>query len=173
MEERDELLEEWVRDHWDHLVRGAQKYRGRATTAEDVVQEAFVLASARRDELKDEKKTREWLAGFVRNVGMKAWEKRARRQQLIQKRYHLLERDPPRRPDEILDDKQKKEVVERAIATLAQPQRKVVELKLDGLTYREIAEQLGMALRTVKSHRARALAALREVLEKEGFAVEW
>lgn len=37
MEERDELLEEWVRDHWDHLVRGAQKYRGRATTAEDVV----------------------------------------------------------------------------------------------------------------------------------------
>lgn len=131
------------------------------------------MASTKRDELKDKKKTKSWLTGFVRNVGMKTWEKRRRRQELIQKRYYLLERESPARPDEVFDDKQRREAVERAVATLSQPQRGIVELRLDGLTYREIAERLGMALRTVKSHRARALVALREVLEKEGITLEW
>ena len=135
--------------------------------------EALLLASRKRNELKDEEKTRAWLAGFVRNVGMKAREKRARRQQLTQKRYYLLERDAPHRPDEIFDEKQKMEALERAITSLAQPQRRIVEMKLDGLTYREIAERLDMALRTVKSHRARALVALRESLKKEGITLKW
>lgn len=173
MHERNPELEGWVRDYWDDLVRVAEQYRGRMTTAQDIALEALLLAHGKREELRRPEKTKQWLIGFVRNVGQKARDKRRRREDLMRKRYDLLEREPPTRPDEILENRQKEEALERAIEGLEEPQREIVRLKLDGLTYREIATHLDMPLGTVKSHRSRALVALREALAREGIVFRW
>lgn len=59
-----------------------------------------------------------------------------------------------------------KDDVTSAIATLSEMQREVVLGKLmNDLTFREIAEQLGIAVPTAKTHYLRALHQLRERLQ--------
>jgi RNA polymerase sigma factor (sigma-70 family) len=58
--------------------------------------------------------------------------------------------------------------VERAIDGLGADQQRVLELALyGGYTHRDIAEQTGMPLGTVKTHLRRGLIAVREVLERK------
>ena len=55
--------------------------------------------------------------------------------------------------------------VTRAIAALSEPQREVFELnRTRGLTYGEIAEQLGISVKSVEARMGRALKLLREQL---------
>lgn len=59
----------------------------------------------------------------------------------------------------------------RSIAALPEPQRSVVVLKLiDGLSFREAAQRLGISEAACKMRLARALERLRERLEEEGVA---
>jgi RNA polymerase sigma-70 factor (ECF subfamily) len=59
--------------------------------------------------------------------------------------------------------------VTRALAGLPDVQRQTLMLAFfEGLTYPEIAARENVPIGTVKSRAARALATLREALEKEG-----
>lgn len=161
-----QVLQSWVRDHWEWLLSVAEEYRGRATTAQDIVLEALWLAYRKRHSLRYQGATRSWLTGFVRNVGRKAVDKRRRRRRLA---LRLPMPEAAKSPHELVDERSLAEALARAVAHLPEPQRSVVVLRLDGLSYREIALRLELPLGTVKSHRARALPNLRRLMAAEGF----
>ena len=57
----------------------------------------------------------------------------------------------------------------RALASLPDVQRETLEIAFfEGLSYPEIAERENVPLGTIKSRAARAIASLREALEREG-----
>lgn len=69
-------------------------------------------------------------------------------------------------PDVELEHSELQAAINRAIASLSPKTREVFQLSRDhGLSYREIAELLGISIKTVEMHVGRALAALRLALK--------
>lgn len=71
----------------------------------------------------------------------------------------------PASPYQVVEQAERQEIVQRALAGLAQPYRSVVVLReIEGLAYDEIAEVLGVAEGTVKSRLMRGRELLRRKL---------
>ncbi len=69
-------------------------------------------------------------------------------------------------PSQALDDKRIRQAIERAVQVLPAAQRSAIVLRVvEGYSYREIAEALGISLNYVKNLLARARARLRKEIE--------
>lgn len=140
----------------------------RPADAEDVAQDAFLVAIERLDECRDPARFSGWLVQIVRNRALHAVEKRK-----------LREPEPrggERSGDhegEIIAHVPASDVVLRgqllaALATLTPVQREVVLLHdLDGWTHAEIADALGLSETNCRQHLFTARRALRVRLEAE------
>jgi RNA polymerase sigma-70 factor (ECF subfamily) len=74
--------------------------------------------------------------------------------------------DQPETPYQVLEQSERQELVERALASLAQPYRAVVVLReIEGLPYEEIAQVLGVSEGTVKSRLIRGRELLKRKLQ--------
>jgi RNA polymerase sigma-70 factor (ECF subfamily) len=74
--------------------------------------------------------------------------------------------DQPETPYQVLEQSERQEMVERALASLAQPYRTVVVLReIEGLSYEEIAQVLGISEGTVKSRLIRGRELLKRKLQ--------
>jgi RNA polymerase sigma-70 factor, ECF subfamily len=72
---------------------------------------------------------------------------------------------PAPRPDELADVAQRRDLVRRAMASLAPAQRAALELAyFEGLSHSQIAAKLGEPLGTVKTRIRQAMQAMRRVL---------
>jgi RNA polymerase sigma-70 factor (ECF subfamily) len=133
---------------------------GRPADAEDVAQDAFLVAIERLDECRDPARFSGWLVQIVRNRALHAVEKRKLR-------------DPVDHEGEIVAHVPASDVVLRgqllaALATLTPVQREVVLLHdLDGWTHAEIADALGLSETNCRQHLFSARRALRARLEAE------
>jgi RNA polymerase sigma-70 factor (ECF subfamily) len=140
--------------------------------AEDVVHDAFVAVSDRAGQYVAERgSVAGWLVTLVRNLSIDRTRRRDRRGALTR---DVLAHEPP----EIVDDPESLTVsaaerarVRRALDSLPEAQRLTLEVAFyEGLSYPEIAAREGVPLGTIKSRAARAIAALREALAREGVA---
>ncbi len=80
----DEILEEFVREHRLYLCGVANKLAPDSSMADDIVQDAFVIAVKKAGSFDRKRQIRTWLAGIVRNLCKQAWEK-AIRENTLQK----------------------------------------------------------------------------------------
>ena len=157
------------------------KYVGNATLAEDLVQDTFirVLKSIQRYTHQGSFST--WLYRIAINL-CKDHLKR-KRLPLVSlhdyyttgsgERVYVQDRiaDEESRTDESLRAEEREELVRRLLAGLPEEQRIVILLKeYQELTFREIAEVLDVPEGTVKSRLYHALRAMKESLERTGFA---
>lgn len=154
------------------LLRVARRLTGDATDAEDLVQETLVRAYRAVDRF-DGRHPRAWLLTIQRN----AWRNmnRRRRPQLLDDEEQAL-RVPAAGADgrsgaeeHVLDG-----VLDAALAdglrALSDQHRAVVLLvDVDGLTYQEAADVLGVPTGTVMSRLHRARTRLRKRLEQRGY----
>ncbi len=148
---------------------------GRPTDAEDVLQEACVMALGKLDQYRRGTSFSAWMTAFVRNVARNHARLRQRRAttptapEVLAELPHRrapetvpLERDGTLRADQpAFDDR-----VLAALSTLGETQRASLLLRaVLELSYREISETLSIPEGTAMSHVHRARVALRAELE--------
>jgi RNA polymerase sigma factor (sigma-70 family) len=145
-------FEDLFRSRYEPMVRVAFLLVGSRAEAEDVVQDAFARIELRWARLDNPE-------GYLHRCVVNRSHDMLRRRRLEQ-RFRLLHRDD--RTSELEADE-----LGDAIASLAPKRRAAVVLRYyAGLPEREIAEILRVRPGTVKSMLHRALAQLREVIER-------
>jgi RNA polymerase sigma-70 factor, ECF subfamily len=161
-----------ARRHLKAVHAAALAITGEGADAEDVVQDAFVIALERLDDCQPAEKFRPWLLTIARNRALDL----LRRNKV--RRYEPLDStDEPRdlggsaaatsplKHAELADTRAH---LEAAIATLTPVRREVLLLyDLEGWSHAEIAEHLQLAVPTVRSHLFLARRDLRARLTPE------
>jgi len=132
---------------------------GRPADAEDVAQEAFVVAIERLDRCRDPDRFSGWLLEIVRTRALNAGTRRARRDTSA-----ADVEDLGAHPGLPTDSALRRRLLD-ALATLTVAQREVVLLHdLDGWTHAEIAEALNLSEVNCRQHLFTARRALRRQL---------
>jgi RNA polymerase sigma-70 factor, ECF subfamily len=147
-----------VDDHLDAVYRYAYWLTGSRADAEDLSQEAFLIAQQNLGKMRDPDRARSWLFTILRNCFFKS------RQRLRPLPAASLQMNVDAIPDtaaidpELIDS----EELQRALDELPEMFRLVlVMFYYEELSYREIAEALELPIGTVMSRLARAKAHLR------------
>lgn len=148
---------------WEPLAAYAYRVVGDVDAAMDITQEAYLRLWDRRS--CDAPRTlRPYLFRMVRNLALDHVKTRRTRLRIL----HGAAFGPgptPARPDEILERDRIAGTVQRAIQELPARRREVFSLAyLQGLTYAEVSDVLGISAKTVHNHMSAALAQLRITL---------
>jgi len=163
-------LEELFTRYRQPAFRVAYRLLGNEADALDAVQEGFVKALTHLDGFQGRSSFKTWLLRVVGNAALDLGRQRGRRE------MHSLDR--PERPDVVpeqllrmedhgrnLDQEDLRGQLTEALARLPEAQRQTFVLFADaGLSYREVAETLGISIGTVMSRLFYARQRLRALL---------
>ncbi len=167
-------LEALLGDLQPRVYGFALKLCGDAEDAEDVVQETLLAVATKLSDLRTAERFSSWVFTIARNHCLRVMRRRptpesARPVESLDVLASAGDEDGPHRRAE------RSETWERlgsAMRQLTDEQREVVLLRdVEGLSAREVAEVLGVAVGAVKSRLHRARAQLREALSGEARAV--
>ncbi|QPC48116.1 RNA polymerase sigma factor [Mangrovibacillus cuniculi] len=145
------------------------KMTGDRTITEEVIQEVFIKIWRKHAPYEESKgKFSSWLLTMTRNMALDLIRKRNKVET-----YAYDERDDQRQeentPEDHIEWKEKRHVVQEAISELKPDQQKVVELfYFQGETQQHIADQTGIPLGTIKGRIRLALKHIRKSLEQKG-----
>ena len=162
-----------VTDHQRMVYQLALHLLGDPQEALDVSQEVFLRVFRTLGQFRGQSTLRTWIYRIVINQAsnrQRWWRRRRRAQQVplddhVQTHGELAESRNFAQPDRVLQQREVAGQVWKALDALPFDQRSVVVLReIDGLSYEEIAESLGIAIGTVKSRLARARETLRTAL---------
>lgn len=144
--------------------------------AEEIVSKTFENAWSRIGQFRGDSKLETWLTRITVNLALNRWWywKRRRKDETMAidrpivdgmpDTFHdLLPADALSVPRE-LELSETRAAIEAVIPELTPRHRVVLEMRLDGRSYEEIAAQLGQNIGTIKSRLARARESLRELL---------
>lgn len=163
-------LEELFTRYRQPAFRVAYRLLGNEADALDAVQEGFVKALTHLDGFQGRSSFKTWLLRVVGNAALDLGRQRGRRE------MHSLDR--PERPDAVpeqllrmedhgrnIDQEDLRGQLTEALARLPEAQRQTFVLFADaGLSYREVAETLGISIGTVMSRLFYARQRLRALL---------
>ncbi len=150
---------ELVRRHGSPVRVLLRRMGADPATADDVAQDAFLIAYERIGEFRGEGGFCPWVRRIAARLYVKRWRKGSRLESLDEDELEMqaarMDQGPDGRPDQRID-------LEAALAGLSAPERVCVSLCYGaGLTHVEVAEALGSPVGTVKSHVKRGLEKLR------------
>lgn len=159
-----QALGQLLERYWGPMVAFAMEKVRSQDAAEDLVQEAFVRVWERRRQLRPQASPRAYLYRVLRNLIIDEYRRRR-----LRDRFSALtggsERSEAPSAVAVLEADELAGAARRAIAALPERRRDVFVLAhLHGLSYKEVAETLGITPRTVANHMSLALAQLREAL---------
>jgi RNA polymerase sigma-70 factor (ECF subfamily) len=150
--------------YWRPMVAFALDKTRSQDAAEDLVQESFVRVWERRRQLRPHASPRAYLYRVLRNLITDEFRRRRLRDRFSIFSLHGAPAEVPS-PVAMLEAGEFASAADRAIAALPERRRDVFVLAhLHGLSYREVAETLGITPRTVANHMSLALAQLRIAL---------
>lgn len=164
-------FERYVLPEIDVLFRVARSLTRHDADAEDLVQDTLLRAYRAIDRF-DGRYPRAWLLTILRNTHINR--NRRQRPELLRNPAGGTDRLAAAAARELTDDGVDTGFdaeVEQALASLDEPFRRVVELvDVDGLSYAEAAEVLGVPTGTVMSRLHRARRRIRDHLDRAGVA---
>ncbi len=149
-------LDDLFRRYRTVAFRVAYRFLGREADALDAVQEAFVKALTNLERFRGRSSFKTWLLRIVTNAALDVGRHRRRQAHTPQAPRH----DPPDRfgpaelppPEAELERADLREKIDTALARLPDPQRQTFVLHVEaGLSYREVADALGISIGTVMS----------------------
>jgi RNA polymerase sigma-70 factor (sigma-E family) len=149
------------RTHWRYLVRLAVLLVDDVTSAEDVVQDAFVALHRKADGLRDPDAALAYLRTSVLNLSRSV----IRRRQVARKHLKVAEPEAIAGADHDVLLRDEHRAALAAVRALPRRQSEVLVLRYwAGLSEREIAATLGISAGSVKSAASRGMATLQRVL---------
>lgn len=152
--------------YWPSLVVFVEGYLTRRDAAKDIVQETFIRVWTRRSSWTPRGSVASYLFEIARNLVLNE-RRRLRNQEkwLERARASLDPGNAPDTPGEEFDATVLREAAEKAIRALPPRRREIFVLaRFHGLSYREIADSMGISRQTVANQMSAAMAELRESL---------
>lgn len=140
-------------------------------TAQDVAQQVFLKLWEKKAELANIPNPEAWLFSVANNQIVDVF-----RNQLMQDKYaqfalQLLEEETSS-PEDLLITRQQKQLLEKSLELLSPKQKEVYHLsRHQGMTYVDIAAQLGISRDTVKEYMGVAMAKIKKFLKDQ--QAEW
>jgi len=159
-------LETLFHEHYAALCRFANRYLHDRAAAEDLVQDVFASIWAGRMRLDVRGSVRSYLFAAVRNRALNL-----RKHQLVERDWEFDEALPdvralhraPARPDDLLDEVERRNRLRAAIEALPERCRLVMQLRWEEqLSHAEIADVLGISVKGVERQLSRGLQFLRD-----------
>ncbi|MBP1699874.1 MAG: polymerase, sigma-24 subunit, RpoE [Deltaproteobacteria bacterium] len=156
----------------------AYRMLGNSEEAKDLAQEVFISVFESIKDLKEEIKFDAWLTQITLNHCRNRWKYLKRRQYFssdslddpIETEDGSMPRaitDPSDNPEILLEKKMIRQLIQRGLLELKEDQRELLVLRdLQGFSYEEMGETLGLPEGTIKSKLHRARMDLKEVLER-------
>ncbi len=165
-----------VRTHAGAMIAAAQRILGERSLAEDCAQEALINALAKIGSFEGRSSLKTWLHRITVNQAlMKLRARRNVTDMPIDDWLPSFDENACRiegpwtslaTPDEIVDRKDRRELVHRMIDRLPEGYRMVVKLRdIEELSTREVADGLGISEANVKVRLHRGRSALKKLLE--------
>lgn len=164
-------FEQLIAQYQKSVYNTAFRLTGNHEDASDVAQEAFVKVYTSLPDFRGDSSFKTWLFRIVHNACNDELRKRIRKRtsslsDIVFNEDGDLSRqipDPSDGPEQSLDRIETQRVVQQSINELEDEYRIVVVMReIQGLSYNEIADALGINLGTVKSRLNRARHALKE-----------
>lgn len=159
-----EAFGELVRRYQNYVYNLAYRFTSNRADAEELTQEIFIQVMTKLDRFKGDSKFSTWLYRLAANKSVD-WLRRK------QPDYDpISETDPidPVTVESLVEAGETRREIESALESLSFEFRAAVLLRdVYGMTYEEIAEDLGITLGTVKSRISRGRAALASALGSE------
>lgn len=144
-------LEALFREHNAFVFRCVRRMGVSAAEAEELTQEAYLVAYRKLADYTEQGSARAWLGQIARNITLRYIRGRRREDRRIESSKGLFDRPSPE-PDEQLARNEGAVLLEQFIATLPEAQREVFCLAdVEGLKAPEIAEMLDVNLNTIYS----------------------
>ncbi len=165
-----EALEELFRRYRVAAYRVANRLLGNEADALDAVQEGFVKALTHLHGFQGRSSFKTWLLRVVSNAALDLGRQRGRREVLSLDAAQAGDSTPPQlvTADDAtrgLERADLRKMLDQALATLSEAQRQTFVLHADaGLSYREVADALGISIGTVMSRLFYARQKLRTYL---------
>lgn len=177
-------FDELYRDHVDVMYRFAYRLCGEAESAKDLVQETFLSAYRAYDRFRGDAQISTWLYAIASHACQRM---RRKRKGEPERELSLTEFVPTSggefslqvpmeglSPQEALENKQLRQILDRAIAKLPRKYRMVLVLRdMEGLSAKEVGGILGLNERAIKSRLHRARLFVRRELSGKGLAGEF
>lgn len=150
-----------VRRHREGVVNVVYRMCGDANLAEDAAQEAFIRAWQRLSSYRPRSPFRNWVYRIATNVALDA----LRRERDMVDIDALVLANSDNGPQAVVEGAERGEWVRQAVLGLPPASRAVLVLReYEGLSYREIADTVGIPIGTVMSRLNYARSLLREAL---------
>ncbi len=154
-------FEALFRQHYGPLCAFATGYVKEPDAAEDLVQDLFFRLWLDREKVSITTSTKAYLYASVRNRCLNAV-KAGSRMRVLNEEVDDHPADDGRTEDEHTERIAR---VQAAIGSLPEERRKIFKLsRYEGLKYQEIAERLGISIKTVENQMGKALKTLRDEL---------
>ena len=167
-----DAFEPLVLENQQRVYTVALRITGNEADAWDAAQEAFLRAYRSLKDFRGESRFSTWLYKLAGSAAIDLLRRR-RDAQLVS--LYDEEESIPEIPDERfspeteLEKKELRENVQRALSLLPADYRQILTLReLGGLSYEELAEELGLEAGTVKSRLSRARQKLCALLSRDG-----
>ena len=165
-----------VKDYEKNVYNLALRMTGNSEDAADMAQEAFIKAYNSLTAFRGDSKFSVWLYRIVSNVCLDFLRSRSRKQTVSLstenddgEEVELDIADETHSPEQLLDRSLTRDAVRRGLAALPPDHREILLLReIQGLSYEEIADVLGLEAGTVKSRIFRARKKLCSFLIKDG-----
>ena len=159
-----------VERYQDYIYNAVVHLVGAGQDAEDLTQETFLKAYRSITGFRRKAQFSTWLYGIMLNCVRSHWRKAGRHGEVTSLSPGAADQDPlpepPASGEEPLAGVTRRETVElvrRSIGGLPEDLREVIVLRdLQGMSYEELADCLGLPLGTVKSRLFRARSALKD-----------
>jgi RNA polymerase sigma-70 factor (ECF subfamily) len=157
-EEGDDAYRRTIREHSTAIQHVARQYAPDDASREDLVQEIKLALWNALDRFRGESSIKTYVLRIAHYRGA-SFSRRQRPHAPAEDRI-----DPTPTPPELIDDARRRHTVAAAIEALPPGQRDAIMLLLEGLSYREIGDRLGISDGTTSARITRARQALRRQL---------